>query len=136
MTYQTAAKPEGPSRRYLAARGLLRQSAAKVPRISKAERRSMAYILSRYEPELNTGCWLWSGGTDRHGYGTQWVAGRVVYAHRIFYEQHVGAIPDGQVVRHKCDTPTCVNPAHLLPGTQGDNMRDARERGRALWKVP
>jgi hypothetical protein len=93
----------------------------------------MAYILSRYEPELNTGCWLWTGSTDRYGYGTQWRAGRVVAAHRLFYEQHVGTIPSGLNLRHTCDTPQCCNPAHLVPGTQRENMQDARRKGRALW---
>lgn len=37
----------------------------------------------------------------------------------------------GKVVRHSCDNPRCINPDHLLLGTQADNMRDKSERGRA-----
>jgi hypothetical protein len=50
--------------------------------------------------------------------------------HRFIYEQCFGEIPKGLVVRHKCDTPACINPEHLEIGTQADNIRDAVERNR------
>lgn len=36
----------------------------------------------------------------------------------------------GLVVRHTCDNPRCINPRHLLIGTQQDNMNDMLSRGR------
>jgi hypothetical protein len=33
-------------------------------------------------------------------------------------------------MRHKCDNPCCVNPSHLEPGTQADNIQDVIIRGR------
>jgi hypothetical protein len=52
-------------------------------------------------------------------------------AHRVIWEHHNGLIPDGQVIRHKCDEGLCVNVAHLELGTRQDNIRDMNERGRA-----
>ena len=53
-----------------------------------------------------------------------------VFLHRYIYELEHGPIPDGMVVRHKCDNPACINPDHLELGTVADNNRDARVRGR------
>lgn len=53
-----------------------------------------------------------------------------VLAHRFVYQECFGEIPDGLVVRHKCDKPKCINPEHLELGTDGDNVRDMVSRGR------
>lgn len=74
-------------------------------------------------------CWLWVGGTKR-GYGRFWYNGRAQYAHRVAYMLERGTVPDDVVVRHTCDNPTCVNPRHLVLGTQTDNVSDMVERGR------
>lgn len=76
-------------------------------------------------------CVEWTGPRDRHGYGRKYIgAGKVRFAHRLAYEAAYGPIPDGLVVRHRCDLPPCVNPLHLLLGTQTDNIGDAVERAR------
>jgi len=79
------------------------------------------------------GCWLWVGATASHGYGNIETENRreMVLSHRLSYEMHKGPIPDGLLVRHRCDTRCCVNPEHLEVGTQKDNLRDMVERGRA-----
>ena len=37
----------------------------------------------------------------------------------------------GQVVRHKCDNPRCINPEHLELGTYKDNSEDMVKRWRS-----
>lgn len=79
------------------------------------------------------GCWPWLGGKTPDGYGTFHVSReRCDYAHRFSWELHNGQqIPDGFWCLHTCDTPACVNPAHLLLGDHVENMRQMAERGRS-----
>lgn len=80
-----------------------------------------------YEP--NSGCWLWAGPTSGK-YGCITVGGKGLYAHRWAYEHFIGPIPDGLNVCHRCDTPLCINPAHLFAGTQSVNILDAISKKR------
>ena len=75
-------------------------------------------------------CWLWTGYCNKKGYGQFRIDGKVVIAHRWSHEQHIGPIPFGLFVRHKCDVRNCVNPDHLEVGTHQENMNDMVERGR------
>jgi hypothetical protein len=80
--------------------------------------------------DKGAGCWEWTGGKS-DGYGQLCDEyGRKVRAHRYSYTIHHGPIPSGRVVRHTCDNPGCVNPSHLLLGTQLDNAADRDVRGR------
>jgi hypothetical protein len=77
-------------------------------------------------------CWLWTAGCNRRGYGMFGLTSeRIVLAHRFAYSITIGPIPAKLFCLHGCDTPACVNPAHLHPGTHRDNMREMRERGRS-----
>jgi plasmid maintenance system antidote protein VapI len=77
-------------------------------------------------------CWIWQGRKPE-GYGRIFLDGKTYPAHRIAYELTNGPIPEGLLIRHKCDNPPCCNPAHLLPGTLLDNVMDRVERGRTRW---
>lgn len=75
-------------------------------------------------------CWTWTARKDQDGYGLFKMDGRRYQAHRVAYLFVVGEIPDGKILRHSCDRPDCVNPAHLTPGTQRENMEDRNARNR------
>lgn len=84
-------------------------------------------------PVPEAGCWLWDGGLDKDGY-PNYIRDNLIRKRpsRVSYEVFNGDIPEGQIVRHTCDNPSCVNPTHLVVGTWQDNMNDKMERGR--WR--
>lgn len=82
-------------------------------------------------PEPNTGCWLWTGSTFRLGYGRINLNYKIRSAHRVSWEAHMGKIPVGLHVLHRCDCPPCVNPEHLFLGTHLDNMKDKCRKNRS-----
>lgn len=81
--------------------------------------------------EWSPECWTWRGALGKTGYGTFTMSGgRRTNAHRAMWIFRNGPIPENLVICHKCDNPSCVNPAHLFIGTQGDNMADMFAKGR------
>jgi hypothetical protein len=83
-------------------------------------------------PDPMSGCWIWMGAIeDERGYGLVYVGAKRTGAHRYSWQLHNGPIPDGVLVCHRCDVPSCVNPDHLFLGSKKDNYDDSRSKGRA-----
>ncbi len=72
---------------------------------------------------FTTPCWIWTGARWR-GYGkTEWgMPRRKSYAHRVVYELLVSSIPKGLTLDHLCRVHPCVNPGHLEPVTNRENL--------------
>jgi hypothetical protein len=82
---------------------------------------------------LATECWVWTRSLARRY--PQFKAGGVqIKGHRFSYETFVGAVPEGHVIRHRCDRPACVNPDHLETGTHQENSWDRTDRGRTGYR--
>lgn len=86
--------------------------------------------------EITEGCWLWIAGCTTHGYGAFYDGRRQTPAHRFAYEQLVGPIPEGLHLDHLCRNRVCVNPAHLEPVTNVENvMRGESDAARNARKL-
>lgn len=68
-----------------------------------------------------TGCWIWTGASDKLGYGRINVDRKAKLTHRVSFEIHKGPIPRGLELDHLCRNPSCVNPHHLEPVTRKVN---------------
>lgn len=94
---------------------------------------SMPERLEYYSiPISECGCIIWIGGVDKDGYGKIYFENRNDRAHRVAYKLAFGDIPEGLLVCHKCDTPSCINPNHLFIGTSQDNINDRTVKNRGI----
>ena len=101
---------------------------------------AMAYLIDeehfwkKVDIRDSNDCWLWKGATDRDGYGRHYIRGEGSRkgAHRLAYEFVHGPIPENHVIRHtlSCTSRACCNPAHLVSGSQAENMKDREGAGQ------
>jgi hypothetical protein len=96
-----------------------------------------AKLMSRVVVDSATGCWLWTGGKTKDGYGLMAVPGtrKLVYVHRLAFELFNRELASGECALHKCDVRNCVRPDHLFGGTRTDNAADKVAKGRQRGKV-
>jgi hypothetical protein len=79
-------------------------------------------LSERYEVQED-GCWLWTGARTGSGYACFGVNGKIITAHRYFFEfYHSTRIPPKMKLDHLCRRKHCVNPAHLEVVTNRENI--------------
>lgn len=87
----------------------------------------LARMLKKVSTTNPASCWNWTS-TKKGAYGEIRIHGRKYRAHRVMLALHLNWMEllddPSVVVRHMCNNPLCVNPAHLQPGTAADNVRD------------
>lgn len=120
----------GRERVYCSDRCKWRSRPAGPPRLTAVQRWH-----SKYEIQPS-GCWLWMAGDVENCYGLFYHEGTTKIAHRVGYELLVGPIPEGLVLDHLCRVRRCVNPAHLEPVTQSENMVRSNNYERSVTHCP
>jgi hypothetical protein len=92
------------------------------------KRNKLEDVWKRYEVNKN-GCWVYTGPKDKWGYGTFYYQQASYKAHRISWYLMHGEIEDKKVLDHLCKNKSCINPGHLEPVSQMENvLRHERQK--------
>ena len=94
-------------------------------------------ISENIHPKVETSCHLFTGYTDKGGYGTIKFKGVQYQVHVLSYYSSKNIQVDKTnkselLVCHKCDTPRCCNPEHLQLGTIQQNALDSLNYSKAV----
>lgn len=80
-------------------------------------------LMAKADVRCFSECWEVKSARNKWGYGVITVDGRKQLTHRVSFSLYWPNI-ETVVVRHNCNNPACINPAHLRPGTHKDNAED------------
>lgn len=78
-------------------------------------------------------CWTWTSNKDNKGYGRIFRSSRPTRywtAHRVSWVLANQKPLGDALVCHRCDNPSCCNPAHLWPCTNTENKADSVAKKR------
>jgi hypothetical protein len=70
-----------------------------------------------------TPCWVWQRSQNSDGYGQMRIHGRLLRAHVVYWERENGPVPEGRDLHHRCEVPSCVNPAHTTPLSRSEHSQ-------------
>ncbi len=92
------------------------------PKVRPPEERFWALVDKGYEDPAC--CWPWKNGTeiDRYYVFHLTPSERSISSHRMAYILTFGDIANSLVIDHLCEIKICVNPYHLEPVTQRENL--------------
>lgn len=99
------------------------------------DEKTIARFMSKVAtPGNSVACWFWKGALN-YGYGHFSIGYEGHRAHKISWEiHHRQPWPHGLIARHGCDNKNCVNPEHVTPGTQKENVADCIGRNRYVFR--
>jgi hypothetical protein len=81
------------------------------------------------------GCWKWNHATNSAGYPVLGQGGRAGLVHRKIVAAVLGRPLGREPVHHKCANRGCVNPDHLQPISQRENMAEMFARHTYLSRI-
>jgi len=96
---------------------------------------------AKYIVDKKTRCWMSTSGDVSGKHLTEEFNGKHKSARRGFYEEIIGPIPEGKVLRAKCKTDRCVNPKHMLVLSRGEsnsinsNAKLTEQRVKTMFKL-
>jgi len=85
-------------------------------------RNTEQHFHTRYEIDIQSGCWNWLGYLDKDGYGDFRYHGKRWRAHRLSFLFKHRTIDNTKQIDHTCRNTSCVNPDHLEEVTCRENL--------------
>lgn len=93
-----------------------------IPFLPGHNRRKSGPRFNEEDRGYKTPCWIWQGSRSSERYGQLSVDGSNLLAHRVMFILSRGEVPESLVLDHLCRQRACVNPSHLEPVTQDENV--------------